>query len=380
MRLLTLFFMLVLGHLAKAFPAIALADGIAQVHFLPVGQGGCIIIDCPETARQILYDCGSTGGSNAFVALDLEDTVSRARSIMGPNPVGPQLAVVLSHPDADHINRIVPVLDAPNLRGRLQSVWYGGTHDSWSSQPDALHILGTVIRQVVTNGGIVNGTAAPLINLNASDRDLVTAIGSLPNAEAFSPASLQCTAPSLAAGWMPGTVLAVNAGESDNDNSLVLGLSTRQGAALFTGDATGETQQSVVTNARQSSYTITGSALLQVSHHGATTHDSNNTEWANVVRPQTVVSSNGLPMNYSHPRCAALDVYTPYARPLAAGPGAHRYRCFNTRGRTGLVLQEAGQALYTTESNGQITVTVASTGPARVDFGTNGPTERLPDP
>lgn len=83
--------------LAVVSSLVKLPDGMA-VHILDVGQGDAILIQTPEM-HNILID----GGPGNAVLMELAGTV--------PYLFGELDLVILTHPHADHIEGLIPVLD-----------------------------------------------------------------------------------------------------------------------------------------------------------------------------------------------------------------------------------------------------------------------------
>ena len=78
----------------KAYPK-QLYDKSLEVHALPVGQGDCTVIYCPNGDNAVLFDCGSVdGGDNRFVPEYIQNYFSKVKNI----------TVIISHGDQDHYN------------------------------------------------------------------------------------------------------------------------------------------------------------------------------------------------------------------------------------------------------------------------------------
>ena len=80
----------------------------AQIIFLDVGQGDCVLIQT-EAGENYLYDCGSTSRSNAgkYVLLPY----LKYRGIRNLD------AIFVSHPDRDHVNGVIEVLEYAKEKG-----------------------------------------------------------------------------------------------------------------------------------------------------------------------------------------------------------------------------------------------------------------------
>ena len=78
--------------------------GVMRITFLYSGQGDCIVIECPNGGN-IVVDCGSTDYSGrtsaAQLRADFAAVIGADESIQ---------ALVVTHPDSDHYNRLASVI------------------------------------------------------------------------------------------------------------------------------------------------------------------------------------------------------------------------------------------------------------------------------
>ena len=66
-----------------------------EVHALPVAQGDCTVIYCPDGDNAVLFDCGSVaGGENRFAPDYIQKYFSEVKNI----------TVIISHGVRDHYN------------------------------------------------------------------------------------------------------------------------------------------------------------------------------------------------------------------------------------------------------------------------------------
>ena len=78
--------------------------GSLQLYVLPVGQGDCNIIKCPDGKRMIMFDCGSSGGrgtgrskkGRGMGSLDVKELLR--------DHLDKITTIIISHPDRDHFN------------------------------------------------------------------------------------------------------------------------------------------------------------------------------------------------------------------------------------------------------------------------------------
>ncbi|AVP98896.1 hypothetical protein C7S18_17680 [Ahniella affigens] len=301
-------------------PEVPALAGIMTIYTLPVGSGNCQMMLCPNQNRMIMFDCGSTGLGNLgwnradvgqFIATQINDQT--------------QIAVSISHPDADHSNYLPDV-----LAGRPISTIV------MSRQP----------------GDYPAAVRDWMANLQAQGTGLLYT-GGIYRSHAPEP-SLSCYAPDAHGGWnidVPGYIVMMNAGATANDASMVIAQQYAGFQALFTGDMTGATEQQVNPVAPVA---LAGTRVITGAHHGAVSHGSNSQIWADANQASLVMFSSGT--RFMHPRCPAVGVYWPY---LFTDAAPHQFQCGNN-GQWQVVNTQ--NAAFVTNNNGLIRVRVANNG------------------
>lgn len=189
--------------------------------------------------------------------------------------------VTISHPDQDHYNYI------PTVMGNrfAQSIWLGGNWNDYDA----------TIRNWI---GAQNAAGVPVYYGFPAGW----------HADGHAVGELTC-------GWASTYVMTVNVGTTTNSQSLVARVQYNAFSITFTGDATGATQRSVVSNFLPS---FVPTVILTGSHHGASTDGSNDAAWAQASQPKVTVFSSGT--SYYHPRCEAVAVYERYLQPMPVHP------------------------------------------------------------
>jgi competence protein ComEC len=224
----------------------ALTQGVATVTFLDVGQGDSIWLHTPDGLNYLIDGGATTKGA----------TVAGYLSGHGVNRLD---AVVLSHPDAEHV---------------------GG--------------LTKVVRAISTTVLIHNGQPKD----TAAYRDFMDEV----NRQAI-PTVIARTGQTLAWGSFISTTI-LNPSEplsSDyNDNSVVLRLTYSAFNALLPGDIS-----SVAENAILSRGLPLHAQVLKVAHHGS--RYSSSTAFLNSVLPAVAVISVGAGNPYGHPNPETID-------------------------------------------------------------------------
>ena len=107
-------------------------------------------------------------------------------------------------------------------------------------------------------------------------------------------------------------VLRMSDPEDDNPDSLVLKIENGKSSAILTGDATGLTTTRIINNYHGQGVECLNTNVLLASHHGSSTHGSNNKEWIAATQPELVIISNGL--LHGHPHEDAYNLFKQSSR------------------------------------------------------------------
>ena len=219
------------------------------VYFLDVGQGDSILVKTPS--KNILIDGGPTVAGTT-VLNDLDAYHITKIDLM-----------VATHPHEDHIGGLIAVLQSTIP---IQDIIYNGynytatqTFNSWK-------------------------TLALAHNLTQAGRNQVYAMSNTINFTVLSPTN-------------PLQFSDLNA------ESIVMKLQVGNTSVLLTGDATTDTEASMLA----SGYNLHGQ-VLKVGHHGSSTSTSQ--AFLNAVTPTYGVISAGIGNPYGHPTQQTLDRLT----------------------------------------------------------------------
>jgi len=80
-----------------------------QLMFFSMGQGDCCVVTCPD-GQQIMIDCGSKNLENWDAMVQVQELL-RGNWILGHPDANRNLtALILTHPDIDHINKVDEIL------------------------------------------------------------------------------------------------------------------------------------------------------------------------------------------------------------------------------------------------------------------------------
>lgn len=214
-----------------------------RVHFIDVGQGDSILIESPN-GKTMLIDGGVKGAGQQVVSYLNE---------LGVNKLD---QVVATHPDADHIGGLIPVLQAIPIEQFYDS---GKVHTSQTFEEMLMAIDQKNIPYYVPKTG----------DLIEFDKDV--------------------------------TVKVLNANEhatDNNDASIVLKVVYGNVSFLLTGDAGIALEKEMM----QNDVTAT---ILKAGHHGSNTSSSE--EFIRAVKPEVTILSYGEDNKYGHPHAEVVD-------------------------------------------------------------------------
>lgn len=214
-----------------------------RVHFIDVGQGDSILIESPN-GKTMLIDGGVKGAGQQVVSYLKE---------LGVNKLD---QVVATHPDADHIGGLIPVLQTIPIEQFYDS---GKVHTSQTFEEMLMAVDQKNIPYYVPKTG----------DLIEFDKDV--------------------------------TVKVLNANEhatDNNDASIVLKVAYGNVSYLLTGDAGIALEKEMM----QNDVTAT---ILKAGHHGSNTSSSE--EFIRAVKPEVTILSYGEDNKYGHPHAEVVD-------------------------------------------------------------------------
>ncbi len=278
----------------------------AQIIFLDVGQGDCVLIQT-EVGENYLYDCGSTSRSNVgkYVLLPY----LKYRGIRNLD------AIFVSHPDRDHVNGVIEVLEC----AKEQGIKVAQTVISATGIENAAEQYGELLEAAA---GAYDGAGVEVRLLAAGDRW----------SGRKAAAEFLCLHPEAAG----------EGGLDVNEASLCLyvRLLSKEGklSVLLTGDVEGAGEELLTESLK--AYEIEKIDVWKVAHHGSRNATGEaflrqiRGKWQN---PLIAVISCGRKNRYGHPHEETIDR-----------------------------IEAAGVEWYCTKENGAVTVTTDKGGEIKV--------------
>ena len=251
------------------FHSIWLMNQKLEVYTLPVGQGDCNIIYCPNDQNAVLFDCGSTSSRNDPKFSPEYIRYNFLRRVKN-------LTILLSHGDQDHYNylpRLFPVTDTPAWQNKIKGIIIGGIRKEYSCSK--AHIKPWLDKVEELNITIIQAEEQEGLAICAD------------NSVHFN-------------------IISANKGRSKNEKSIVMKLS-QDGCAsslLFTGDMEHNAANDLATT--EPYKTQLRSTHYKVAHHGASTK-ANKENWIAAIRPLEAHISSAYIGSYGHPRCEAIN-------------------------------------------------------------------------
>lgn len=234
---------------------IRLPSGL-QITMVDVGQGDCIYLT-EDSGVHILIDGGSSDKNDVAKYQMMPYLKYEGVSYLD--------AVVVTHPDNDHISGICVLLEEMNTSGitigtlYLPDIGESGRNEEFHELVRLARIAGVPVRYLSV-GDILH-----------CGRVMLTCIHPVK-------------------GWDS---------EEPNTYSTVLYLTYGDFTALFTGDLEGEGEKLVQESIAENPLEEGGITLLKVAHHGS--KNSTGTDFLQTVNPQIALISSGRNNRYGHP-------------------------------------------------------------------------------
>ncbi len=249
--------MVLLGILLLSIPV----ESEPELTFLDVGQGDCIFIKS-ETGKTYLIDGGSTSASSVG-----EYRIIPFLKYKGASDIE---AIIVTHPDEDHINGILEILE----KGKPEGIYV-----KYLILPEIEETLkNTAYRELEQ---VAKGAAVKVRYMQAGEMLLDGEM------------TLRCLNPKT------GTVY-----REANEYSIVLLLKCGNFNALLTGDAEGEGERVLLQTIKEEA--LAGHiTVLKAAHHGS--KYSTSEELLELLKPQITVISCGKDNVYGHPHEETLQ-------------------------------------------------------------------------
>ena len=225
-----------------------------EITALDVGQGDALVLELP-TGNHYLVDGGSSS----------EDKVGyyRIMPYLKSQGIGTLQAVLVTHPDSDHLNGIIEMLEAIEnhqtsirIQQFILPAWMAEDEDA-AKLRDLLATMKIPVSYVKVNDKIIDGEVSFDI-LHPSERQY----------------------------------------DDSNEGSLTFVLRYKDFTGVFTGDLCGAGEEAVAEQ-------ITQCELLKVAHHGS--KNSTSKEFLDNVNPKLSIISCGANNPYGHPHGELIE-------------------------------------------------------------------------
>jgi competence protein ComEC len=239
----------------QQIPTPFVTQGRLQIYALDVGQGDSSLIITPE-GKSVLIDAGPPQAGDEVVA------ALRKREVRSLD------LAVATHPHADHIGGMRPVIENFGVKNFLDS---GQDYPSKEYERMLIALEKKGIRRIIAKNGM--------------KFDLDSGI----KLEVLNPQGKEQRIKQVRRG-----------GSVENANSIVLRLSYGNFSMLFTGDAETETEDLMMESGEP-----LRAQVLKVGHHGS--RYATSARFLEAVAPEAAVISCGSDNKYGHPARQTLD-------------------------------------------------------------------------
>lgn len=229
---------------------------------LSVGQGDCMVIQTSHESG-IILDCGSSSVSEVYKY--------RVKPFLKYSGISTIDAIILTHPDADHINGAAELLENSETGG-----FYAGNV--------------AVRRLIMTRASYESEKMRDIVEL-AKEKNVEIVLFSAGDVLETGDLKLTCLSP-----WPENDT-------ADNDGSLVFLASFGRFDGLMMGDSSGAGEEAVYA-AERAGLIDFPVEFLKVSHHGSKSASSE--DFINEFRPVVSILSYGRGNVYGHPNAKVV--------------------------------------------------------------------------
>ena len=277
--------------------------GSLQLYVLPVGQGDCNIIKCPDGQRMIMFDCGSSGGRGTGRSKKGRGMGSWDVKELLRDHLDKITTIIISHPDRDHFNYLQDLFPVDEESGDFLEI--------------EKVIIGSYLNDYNRGSVRYRKTYEWLTKFEDAEKNGVEILSSVSNGQSCMESDSNDDPPCEVPGGLnfcgdknvKFDILAANVGRTPNQKSIVLKIEHDDGTEdatsfLLSGDMEGTAAKHIAEALDKDLETD----IYQISHHGASSQ-ANKEPWLEKIKPRVAFASSGYDYGkYHHPRCMTVHM------------------------------------------------------------------------
>lgn len=248
---------------------------------LPVGQGDCVVMQCPN-GHLVMYDCGSIDAQKAFTTEELKFAILKYVKAV---------TIFISHGDLDHYKYLPNLFPADGLvKIFIDYVIIGGDLEDYTQIQGWMHSVASKGKLYKINDGEeCIGDCSDMLDRVPYHQTWTHQRTTLGDMNICRRQDINFD------------IIAANVRSPKNQKSIVLKATAGGRSMLLSGDIEGKAAEAVAKDVPDQ----LKSDVYQISHHGAC-DKANKCPWLEAIHLEEAFVSHAYAGQHSHPRCVAI--------------------------------------------------------------------------